>query len=48
MGDDRSLFDLVALQQDIEALLGKKADVLTEDSISKYPKHRILAEAKPV
>jgi predicted nucleotidyltransferase len=48
MGDDCSLFDLVALQQDVEALLGKKTDVLTEDSISKYLKHRILAEAKPV
>jgi predicted nucleotidyltransferase len=48
MGDDCGLFDLVALQQDVEALLGKKTDVLTEDSISKYLKHRILAEAKPV
>ena len=34
MHGDRSLLDLVALKQDIEELLGRRADVLTEESIA--------------
>lgn len=48
MAEGRSLYDLVALQQDIEALLGRKTDVLTPDSLSRYLKERILAEAMPL
>lgn len=48
MAEDRSLYDLVALKHDIEALLGRKADVLTPDSLSRYIKERILAEAIPL
>ena len=48
MAEDRSLYDLVALKHDIEALLGRKADVLTPDSLSRYIKERILAEAVPL
>ncbi len=48
MHGDRSLLDLVALKQDIEELLGRKADVLTEESISRYLRDRIRAEARPL
>lgn len=48
MADDRSLYDLVGLQQDIESLLGRKADVLTTDSLHPRLKDRILAEALPL
>ena len=45
---DRSLLDLVALKQDIEELLGRRADVLTEESISRYLRDRIRAQARPL
>lgn len=48
MHSDRSLLDLVALKQDIEELLGRRADVLTEESISRYLRDRIRAEARPL
>ncbi len=48
MHGDRSLLDLVALKQDIEELLGRRADVLTEESISRYLRDRIRAEARPL
>ena len=47
MHGDRSLLDLVALKQDIEELLGRRADVLTEESISRYLRDRIRAQARP-
>lgn len=40
MHGDRSLLDLVALKQDIEELLGRRADVLAEESISRYLRDR--------
>lgn len=46
--DDRSLYDLVGLQQELERLIGRRADVLTEQSISPYLRDRILAEARPL
>lgn len=45
---ERSLYDLVGLQLDIESLLGRRADVLTEGSLSAYLRERILAEASPL
>lgn len=42
---DRSLFDHVALIQDLEDLLGRKVDVVTEDSLHWYIRDRVLAEA---
>jgi uncharacterized protein len=44
----RSLFDLVAFLQDLEELLGKKVDVVTEDSIYWLLKRRIVKEAVPL
>ena len=44
----RDLMDLVGLKQDLEALLGRKVDVLTEGSLSPYLRDRILQEAQPL
>ncbi len=42
----RSLFDLIALGQELEDLLGRKVDILTDGGVSPYLKDRIYAEAK--
>ena len=41
----RSLFDLCALGDELEDLLGCHVDVLTEAAISPYIRERVLAEA---
>lgn len=41
----RSLLDIVALKQDLEDLLGRDVDVVTEASISPYIRDRVLREA---
>lgn len=45
MEANRSLYDLIALQQEIEQLLGRRTDVLTEKSINRYLQQQILQEA---
>lgn len=40
-----SLLDIIAIKQDLEDLLGRKVDVVTESSISPYIKEEILREA---
>lgn len=45
---DRSLLDLVGLQIDLETLLGRRTDVVTEASLSPYLRDRILLEARPL
>ena len=45
---DASLLDLVGLQQDIEALLGRRADVVTPNGLSPFLRKRILREARPL
>jgi len=45
MADGRSLFDLIALSNDLEESLGVDVDVLTEASLSPYLRDRILDEA---
>ena len=45
MQENRSLFDLIGLQQDIEKILDRKVDILTPNGINRYLKERILAEA---
>ena len=44
----KSLFDLVGLQLDLEELLQRPVDVLTEPSLSPYLRDRILASASVV
>jgi hypothetical protein len=41
----RTLLDLVGLEQDLTALLGRKVDVVVEGGISPYLESRILSEA---
>jgi len=41
----RSLLDIVAIKQELEELLGRKVDVLTESSLSPYLREQILMEA---
>jgi len=43
-----SLLDLVALKEDLEGLLGKRVDIVTDGGLSPYLRDRILAEARPV
>jgi predicted nucleotidyltransferase len=45
MADGRSLFDLVALTDELEDALGVEVDVVTEGGLSPYLRDRILAEA---
>lgn len=48
MEDDRSFLDLVGLGQDLEELLHRKVDVLTDASLHPRLRQRILAEARPL
>ena len=43
---DASLLDLIGLQQDIEAMLGRRADVVTPNGVSPFLRDRILGEAR--
>jgi predicted nucleotidyltransferase len=45
MSEGRSLFDLIALGDELKAVLGVEIDVVTEQSLSPYLRDRILAEA---
>lgn len=44
----RSLLDLVALKQDLEDLLDRPVDVITERAISPYMREDILRDARPL
>ena len=48
LDEERSLLDHVALVQDLEDLLGRKVDVITENAIHWYIRDRVLAEAVPL
>ena len=41
----RTLLDVIALEQDLEQLLGRRVEVLTAGGLSPYLRQRILAEA---
>jgi len=44
----KSLFDLIGLEQELSEFLGRKVDLLTEPSISPYLRDRILASASVI
>ncbi|MBI5016005.1 MAG: nucleotidyltransferase family protein [Deltaproteobacteria bacterium] len=44
----RDLLDLVAIKQDLEALLGCHVDVVTEPALSPHMREQILREAEPL
>jgi predicted nucleotidyltransferase len=45
MAEGRTLFDLIALSNELEKRLGVKVDVVTEASLSPYMRERVLNEA---
>ncbi len=44
--DDRSLLDVVGFTQDLKELLGRKGDVVTEESLYWLIRRRVLKEAR--
>jgi predicted nucleotidyltransferase len=48
MEGGRSLLDLIELGQDLEELLHRKVEILTEGGLSPYLQERIHAEAVPL
>jgi len=48
MEDGRSLFDLGGLLYDLQNLLHRKVDIVTEAGLHWYIKDRVLKEAKPL
>jgi predicted nucleotidyltransferase len=47
MDSGRSLLDLIELTQNLETLLERKVDILTDEGLSPYLEQRIHAEAIP-
>jgi uncharacterized protein len=45
MQENRSLFDLIGMQQDLEKAIGRRVDVLTPNGINRHLKDRIMGEA---
>jgi predicted nucleotidyltransferase len=45
---DRSLFDLGGLLMDLQKLLNRNVDIVTENGLHWYIKDRVLSEAKPI
>ena len=45
---DKSLFDLMGLESELEEFLGRGVDLLTEPSISPYLRDRILSSASVI
>jgi predicted nucleotidyltransferase len=43
-----TLFDLGALQMDLEELLGARVDLLTPEDLSPRFRRKVLAEARPI
>jgi uncharacterized protein len=48
LGEGRSLLDLVGLKQDLEDLLHRPVDVVTEKALSPYLREHVLSEAIPL
>lgn len=46
--DGRSLLDLAGFGLDLEDLLGRKVDVVSEGGLSPYIENRVLHEAVPL
>jgi predicted nucleotidyltransferase len=48
LGEGRSLLDLVGLKQDLEDLVRRPVDVVTERALSPYLRERVLSQAVPL
>ena len=46
--DDKTMFDLIDLEQKLEAVLGKKVDVVTYRALHHLLRDRILQEQVPI
>ena len=46
--EGRSLLDLIAIEQDLEDLLHRSVDVVTERGLSPYLRARVMSEAQPL
>jgi hypothetical protein len=45
---ERSLLDLIGFKQEVQELLGRPVDVISEGGISPHLRDRILQEAQPL
>lgn len=48
LGEERSLLDLVGLKQDLEDLVHRSVDVVSDRALSPYTRARVLSEAIPL
>jgi predicted nucleotidyltransferase len=48
LGEGRSLLDLVGLKQDLEDLIHRPVDIVTDRALSPYLRERVLSEAVPL
>jgi len=48
LGEGRSLLDIIGLKQDLEDLVHRPVDVVTEQALSPYLRERVLSEAVPL
>ena len=48
MENGRTLLDLVSLTQDLQRLLARKVDIVTERGLSPYLRGRIISQAVPL
>ena len=48
LGEGRSLLDLVGLKQDLEDLVHRSVDVVSDRALSPYAQARVLSEAIPL
>jgi len=48
MESGRSLIDMIELQLDLEELLGRQVDVVTDDGLYWLLRRKILREARPL
>jgi predicted nucleotidyltransferase len=48
LAEGRSLLDLVGLKQDLEDLVHRPVDVVTERALSPYLRERVLSDAIPL
>jgi hypothetical protein len=48
LGEGRSLLDLIGFKQELEDLVHRPVDVVTEQALSPYLRDRVLSEAIPL
>ena len=46
--EDRSLFDLIRLREELAQLLGRQVDVVTKESLNSRIRQDVLGEALPL